>query len=652
MLEQFDDNALEIIKKSFEYTTKNFKLNKVGTESFLYVMFTEEDSICNFLLEDYRVKEEEITEIISKYIIIRDYSSEYTEKFLEVMEVAKKFAKESKSNTVREEHLLYALLIVKDTIFMDEISKLNLNPLNLLEDLKVYFSFKNSFDIDSYSISLTELAKNKKLNKMIGRYEYLERMKIVLNRKNKNNILLIGSAGVGKTALVEGLCYELLERGMDYNVISLNISSLIANTKYRGDFEARINKVLQEVIDSENAILFIDEIHTIMGAGSSDNLLDVANIIKPYLVRNNFRCIGATTAEEYQKTIIKDKALARRFQPIFVNELNNEETLEVLCGIKDDYISFHKVGLDENSFKYIIKICEDKMLSRKFPDKAIDLLDEAMCIAKTKGDSELKIKHIDEAFKNITGALVGILDYNYKYIELQPYFLDNYLSIKENKNLLSVVFDGDENNLKLLINEIKMGFGITREMILELDMSSYSDSSSLSSLIGSSPGYIGYDEGGIISEHFSKYPYQFLIIHNLEKASPEIKEFILTLKEKGFFYDKKGREYKTNNTVFLFAQKSLDESSIGFIKQNSKRKNIIDCDLYLSNIIDDLICDNPYISTLKLKGFELFFDYDDFSKYKSDFKKSFVVLLNEYERGKYQLEYDNNEKKIQIVTLA
>lgn len=647
MLEQFDDNVLEIIKKSFEYTTKTFKLNKIGTESFLYVMFSEEDSICNFLLEDYRVKDEEILDIISKYIIIRSQSGEYTEKFLEVMETAKKISKDNKSNLVREEHLLYALLITKETIFLDTILRLNLNPLNLIEDLKAYFSFQQNQEMDSYSISLTELARNKKLNKMIGRNDYLERMKIVLSRKSKNNILLIGSAGVGKTALVEGLCYDLLEQKSNYNLISLNISSLIANTKYRGDFEARINKVLQEVVDSENAILFIDEIHTIIGAGSSDNLLDVANIIKPYLVRNNFRCIGATTSEEYQKTIVKDKALARRFQPIFVNELNKEETLNVLTGIIDDYIEFHKVEVDPNLFDYIIKICDKKIITRKFPDKAIDLLDEAMCIAKNKGYNYLKESHIDEAFKNITGALTGVLDYDYKFDELEPYYLDNFLGIKENKNLVSILFSGNDANLKLLTEEVKKGFGITSEMILELNMSNYSDATSLSSLIGSSPGYIGYDDGGIISEHFAQYPYQLLIIHNYELASFDVKEFILLMKDKGFFFDKKGREYKTINTVFIFVNNDVAENNIGFIKQDLKRKDAMSYNIKLSNKVD-YVDTNPYLLTLKQKGFELAFEPEEFLKYKNNFKKSFLSLLNKYEKGKYALKFNEETKEIDI----
>ena len=603
------------------------------------------------MLEDYRVTEEEILDIISKYVIIRNNSSDYTQKFLEVIERAKEVAKENKSNYVKEEHLLFALLTVDETIFFDQIIKLNLNPFNLIEDLKAYFSFKNESEINTHSISLTNLAKNNKLNKMIGRSEYLERMKIVLNRKNKNNILLIGSAGVGKTALVEGLCYELLEKKMDYNIISLNISSLIANTKYRGDFEARINKVLEEVIESENSILFIDEIHTIIGAGSSDNLLDVANIIKPYLVRNNFRCIGATTQEEYQKTIMKDKALSRRFQPIFVNELNEEETLNVLEGIKDDYINFHKVEVDDNMLEYIVNICSEKITTRKFPDKAIDLMDEAMCIAKMRADKSIKLIHVEEAFKNVCGILKGALDYDYKYQELEPYFLDNFLGVNNKKSLVSISFKGNKENLKLLLEEIKLGFGITSEMILELNMVNYTDLYSLSSLIGSPPGYIGYEDGGILSEHFSKFLYQVIVIHKLDYASKDIIEFIIGAKDKGFFFDKKGREFKTNNTVFVFVGDEEKTSKIGFLNSNLETKKSLECDLYLGNK-EIVISNNPYKSSLKYKGFDLSFDEEEFFKYSTDYKRSFLELLLKYEKGKYRLKYDENNKKIEISTLG
>ena len=648
MLEQFDDNTLDIIKKSFEYTTKHYKLSKVGTESILYIMFKEEDSICNFLLEDYRVREEEIKDIISRYVLIRSNNQEYTDKFLEVIEMARAISKENNSSLVKEEHLLYALLVVKDTIFEDTIIKLNLNQGALIEDLKAYFNLKNNNEVESYSVSLTQLAKDKKLNKMIGREEYLERMKIVLGRKNKNNILLIGSAGVGKTALVEGLCYDLLETLSEYNVISLNISSLIANTKYRGDFEARINKVLDEVIERENSIVFIDEIHTIVGAGSSDNLLDVANIIKPYLVRNNFRCIGATTAEEYQKTIMKDKALARRFQPIFVNELNEEETLNVLIGIKDDYIKYHNVEVSDIFMTYIIKLCKEKIVSRKFPDKAIDLLDEAMCIAKMRSESKLKMTHIDDALKNITGAQNGDLDYDYKYQELQPYFLDNFLGIKNNKNLVSIAFNGDDENLKLLLEELKLGFGIGSEMVLELNLTNYTDLHSLSSLIGTPPGYVGYDDGGILSEHFAKFLYQIIVIHKFESASYDIKEFLLSMKDKGVFYDKKGREFLTYNTVLVFVTENKDDHKIGFLNNNIKVNEGVICDLYLTNK-NDFVFSNPYISSFKYKGFDLSFDENEFSHHILDYKKSFFELLKKYEKGKYVLKYNDFTKKIDIL---
>jgi hypothetical protein len=328
-------------------------------------------------------------------------------------------------------------------------------------------------------------------------------------------------------------------------------------------------------------------------------------------------------------------------------QLNKEETLNVLTGIIDDYIEFHKVEVDPNLFDYIIKICDKKIITRKFPDKAIDLLDEAMCIAKNKGYNYLKESHIDEAFKNITGALTGVLDYDYKFDELEPYYLDNFLGIKENKNLVSILFSGNDANLKLLTEEVKKGFGITSEMILELNMSNYSDATSLSSLIGSSPGYIGYDDGGIISEHFAQYPYQLLIIHNYELASFDVKEFILLMKDKGFFFDKKGREYKTINTVFIFVNNDVAENNIGFIKQDLKRKDAMSYNIKLSNKVD-YVDTNPYLLTLKQKGFELAFEPEEFLKYKNNFKKSFLSLLNKYEKGKYALKFNEETKEIDI----
>lgn len=647
MFTNFDKGVLEIIEDAKVYTNKHFKLQKVGTESLLYVMFKKEESISRFLLEDYRVTVDEIEEAMSSFVIIRSNNNLYTDKFIEVMEMAKVISKENNAQHIQEEHLLFALLVVKDTIFEALIKKINLNSIVLIEDLKEYFYSNTTDEVNNYSVNLTSLAKENKLNKMIGREEYLFRMKIILGRKNKNNILLIGSAGVGKTALVEGLCYELLKEHSSYEVVSINVASLVANTKYRGDFEARINKVLNEILESKDKILFIDEIHTIMGAGSSDNSLDIANIIKPYLVRDNFRCIGATTAEEYERYINKDKALARRFQPIFVNELNEVETLNVLSGILDDYCNYHNVYLDEKHLEYIIKITKERITNRKFPDKAIDLMDEAMCLAKIKNNNSVKLSHIEEAFYNICGMRKIDLNYQYQYHQLEPYFIDSQLGIVLKNNLVCINFLGDEENLLILLKDLKSGFGISEEAILDIDLAQFNDLGSITSLIGTSPGYVGYEDGGILSEHYSKFLYQIIIFRKFDSTISDVKRFIASMISKGSFYDKKGREFKTHNSVFIFLDES-NNKNIGFIEKNDKRGKEIEFDLVLSNKLS-IQKINPYIDIFKYRGIDLSFDQDDFSLNPLSYKKIFLDLVKNHKRGKFLLTFNDKTQEIEII---
>lgn len=644
MLNNFEESTLEIINESTNYTKKYFKLYKIGTESLLYTMFKNEDSITRFLLEDYRVTLNEIETIMESMLIIRNDNGLYTDKLIEVIKMSEAICKENKGSKVLEEHLLFALLIIKDTIFSSLIKKLNLNSAILIESLKEYFNISNENELFNHSINMSILAKEGKLNRLIGRESYLDRMKVILERKTKNNILLIGNAGVGKTALVEGLCYEFLNDKSSYEIIMINISSLVANTKYRGDFEARVNKVLNEVIESENKILFIDEIHTIVGAGSSENQMDVANIIKPYLARNNFKCIGATTVEEYHKSINKDKALARRFQTLFVEELTIDETKDVIIGILDDYIDFHDVYFDKKYIKYLLD-SSSKITNRKYPDKAIDLLDESMAISKRKKQKNVSVTDIDEALKNICGMNKGDISSEFIYQELLPYYFDNYLGVVK-RNLVSINFTG--NNYHLLLDELKKGFGISDESILTLNLSNYTDSNNLSSLLGTSPGYIGYDDGGILSKHFSNFLYQILVIKKFDLASKEIKTFFFNMIENSSFSDKKGIEYKTNNTVFLFIDRVDLNSSIGFINQDKHDKNEIEFDLYLKEkTLSDY--DDLYLEKLRIKGYDLEVDELDFKENKEWYKKTFIDLLRKHKKGRYSLEYDKESKNIKII---
>ena len=644
MFENFDTSLISIIEEAKAYTMKQFKMRKIGTESFLYVMFNKEESITRLLLEDYRVNEEEILEVLTSLVIIRSDNNNYTDKLLEVFEMAKAIAKENNSSIILEEHLFFSFLVIKDTIFEAVIKKLNLNSTILIEDLKEYFYIKDQEEIENYTVNLTKLAKEEKLNKIYGRKDYLLRMKTILKRKTKNNMLLVGSAGVGKTALVEGLCYELLAEGSKYEVVSVNVSSLVANTKYRGDFEARINKVLDEVISKGEKILFIDEIHTIVGAGSSDNHLDIANIIKPYLARENFICIGATTMDEYLKSINKDKALARRFQTIFVNELSVEETKSLLIQILRSFEEFHNLFFDLTLLDYLLKLAKEKIINRKFPDKAIDLLDEAMSVAKVNNHSKVISSDIITAIKNICGIDGMRFDYDYKYKELEPYFYDNFLGVNLKKNLINIKYVGVDHST--LLNELCYGFGISGEAILELNLATYKETHSISSLIGSPPGYVGFEDGGVLSEHFAKTIYQIVVFKNMNEANSEIKSFITSLIENGYFYDKKGREFKTINTVFVTVEKEIISKSIGFISSvRSVRENY---DLVLNDICTNVVID-PYVKEFSFLGYEINYDKRLFEENKTSFKRCFIKILKEYKKGKYDLVFNNLSKEIEII---
>lgn len=648
MISKFDECCIKYINEAKEYTLNNFHLSQLGTESFLPVMFNDSDSICRVLLDDYRVNIEEIESIVKEYIIIRTSKKEYTEKLIEVFEYAETIAKENNSKYILDEHLFFALLSVRDTIFLDIIRKLNLNAEGLLDDLKEFFALDDTLNIKEYAIDLTALAKDKKLNNLIGREEYINKMKISLSRKNKNNILLVGSAGVGKTALVEGLAYNFIKEGVDKRIISLNISSIIANTKYRGDFEARINNIINEIILKKNVIVFIDEVHTIIGAGSTDNSLDVSNVLKPYLARGDFSCIGATTIEEYQKSIVKDKALARRFNVIFINEPTLDETIKILLGIKEDYEKFHQVKLDNKYCYYIAKIAENKMANKKFPDKAIDLMDETMSVTKAKKEIIVKKEDIDTALNNLAGINDGDLSYDYKYKELEPFFIDNFLGVK-NQRLVSILFSGTKKALQELVFELQKGFGITKEMVLEINAKEYKESFSISTLLGSPPGYVGYQEGGILSEHFAKYPYQILVVKNLNFANHVISSLFNSLLLEGKFLDKKGREFSCYNTAFIFVnEEEKKRNNFGFIQTNKVSKtNYYDLEITALDKTEDVY---NYSELFKENEISVEYDFLDYKKNPLIYKKEFLHILRNKDKKKFVIKYDeNNELKTQYL---
>ncbi len=636
MFENYSIQAKKIINESTSYSNDK-GITTIGTEGFLLSLFNSEDSICNYILSEYDVTNNEIKDILNELLIIRKSDKEYTDKLKSVFKTAENIAKEQGSKEILEEHLFFSLLLIKDTIFLMQLDYLGIDLKDILEDLQEVLNISD--DEIEYTTNLTKKAKNNEFDKFIGRDSYLQRMKVIISRKNKNNPLLIGNAGVGKTALVEGLATMYVNEKLNYEILSLNLSSLLSNTKYRGDFEARIDKLTKDIINKPNIILFIDEIHTIMGAGSSEGALDAANILKPFLARSNFKVIGATTIEEYRKTILTDKALSRRFQTVFVCEPTLQEMREILFGVKKDYEKYHNVKVPASVIHYIIEQASKKITNRKFPDKGIDLLDEALSIAKMKKIKVINNSVIDESIRQIVGLNnINIKNDNF-YKELNPMYLEYSLGI-ENKILGTVSFSYDDYNLNELRKEVKDSLGITNEMFLELDLSTYKESHSLSSLIGSPKGYVGYDEGGILSEHIASYPVSVVILFNYYQASKEILTFLDNVVDKGFFYDKKGNYIDCRNLVLIYKENKINNCNVGFIESENKIDNVRDY-----TIINEKKCNilNKEKEFMNKKGYDINYNLDDYNSHKEMYLKCFMKLMNNYKKGSYELVRDNEK---------
>ncbi len=641
MFENYSIRAQNIIKEASKYSNDK-GLETIGTEGFLLALFNSKDSICNYILSEYDVTSDEIYDILESIIIVRHKEEQFSQKLLSVFKTAEVIAKEQGSDEILEEHIFFSLLLTKETIFIAQLDFLGIDLKDLLEDLREVFHLSDSDEEVEYTTNLTKKAKNKEFDKFIGREDYLDRMRIIISRKNKNNPLLIGNAGVGKTALVEGLASYYVNNNYDYEILSLNLSSLLSNTKYRGDFEARIDKLTKSIIDKPNIILFIDEIHTIMGAGSSEGAMDAANILKPFLARSNFKVIGATTIEEYRKTIQTDKALSRRFQSVFVTEPTLLEMKNILFGIKKDYEKFHNVKVPSHIIHYIIEQSSKKIVNRRFPDKAIDVLDEALSIAKMKKLKIINNNIIDESIRQIVGLKTCLVKENNFYNELNPLYLEYNLGI-DHHMLGTISFDKDEYNLIELKKEMVEALGITEEMILDIDLSTYKESYSLSSLIGSPKGYVGYDEGGILSEHIASYPLSIIVLSNFEDTSKEIKDFINNIIEKGSFYDKKGNYIDCKNLILIFRESTLLNNNVGFLEC---KKNIISKRQY--NIINEkkYILKSEELKFMEKKGYYLNYDNKEFNENKELYLKTFISLINNYKKGNYNLMLD--DKKIII----
>ena len=596
----------------------------------------------------------------------------YTPLLKRVLETALLISKESSFNEVTTEHLLFAVLEEGEGVAIRVLNKLAVD-INELQD---YFSSrlsgkkkngKKKLMIEEFGIDLTKKALNNELDPVIGREAEIKRMMEILCRRTKNNALLIGEAGVGKTALVEELARQIVldkvpEKLKNKKVISISIASLVSGTKYRGEFEERVTKMLKELETSDDILLFIDEIHTLMGAGGAEGAIDAANIFKPILARGKIRLIGATTVDEYKQTIEKDRAMDRRFQTVFVYEPDNDRIYDILKSLKPIYESYHGVRIDDNKLQSIINLSNKYIYDRKQPDKAIDILDEVCSkvsllngsdnklglykeelsrikevkkqylinqdfeqatLAKKKEKdlltkiNSLELKSSSKKFLQIIQdddiALVisektkipvyEINGVNNKYMkDLEKYLSKKIigqdeaifqllkatkrmkLGYKDNSKPYSYLFVGPTGVGKTRLAFEYANYLFGKDKLIRFDMSEYRDSSSITKIIGSNPGYVGYDDGKNKLEEVRKNPHAVILLDEIEKAHPAVLNLFLQILDEGKITDNKGNVVHFENHIIIMTSNiGFNKENVGFIEEvsvnDSKLKDVLSLEL-------------------------------------------------------------------------
>lgn len=558
MLENFSHQAIKIIDEAKKIADE-MNNSIVGSEHLLLALYDAQDSICHFLLSERLITKDDILKEVASVIILRNKRKDsiYTMELTEIVKMSSKIVENKGKKEVYDEHLFYAMLISENNIGKDILIKLGIDIGELLDDIEDIFEF-NKEEEHPFPF-LTNLTKIDSPHPYISLGNYLDRIKIIMKKKQKNNPMLIGSAGVGKTAIIEELSKEM-PKDIIYR---LDLGSMISGTKYRGELEEKIIQAM-EYIKEHKAILFIDEIHNIVGAGSNEGSLDAANILKPYLARNDIRCIGATTLDEYYQFIEKDKALLRRFQNIFVEEPTLDETIYILDKIKHSYEEYHHIKYTTDNIKNIVKKAYRYIPTRTFPDKAIDILDEVGARYSLKHEDIDKLT--DEVIFDMSGLKVISLEELDKLKLNIPTLKTSYKEFLTNNHLeknivsLKVNNDFDINNLK---DDLEKVFGFNQEEYLEIDLDSYFEASSLSNLIGASKGYVGYETGGVLSEHIIKYPFSLIYFKNLNNAHFLIQSFIKKLFDKPYFTDNKGRKVYLTNTIIIYNEGKISNNLIG-----------------------------------------------------------------------------------------
>ncbi|WP_081830061.1 ATP-dependent Clp protease ATP-binding subunit [Butyrivibrio sp. NC2002] len=676
MKKKYTDKAEEVLKNA-KKTARTLKLNYVGTEHLLMGLIRTEGCVASRILIDNGINEDKMMDIIRDLIVtggnltVLDKEG-FSPRAENVLEEAQKQAERFHADKVGTEHILLALIKEGENVAVRLIGTMNVSiqkiyaetlaamgeDANLVkEDLGRKNNKKKASTLEQYSRDLTALAADNKLDPIIGRENEIQRVIQILSRRTKNNPCLIGEPGVGKTAVVEGLAQRIVSGNVPFTVqnkrlLTLDLSGMIAGSKYRGEFEERIKRVIREVIDDGNIILFVDEMHTLIGAGGAEGAIDASNILKPSLARGEIQMIGATTITEYRKYVEKDAALERRFQPVNVEEPDRDETLAILNGIVSKYEEHHNVKITPEALQAAVDLSSRYINDRNLPDKAIDLIDEAASAVRLKfagGSSDLRdmeqeIHKIDEqveellAKEDFSGAgklhkeqEALIKKYNRKKAaeerkEKNADFIVSENDIaevvamwtripvkkiaeKESERLLkleSILHKrviGQEDAVTAVSKAIRRGrvglqdpnrpigsflflgptgvgktelskalaeamFG-DENALIRVDMSEYMEGHSVSKMIGSPPGYVGYDEGGQLSEKVRQHPYSVVLFDEIEKAHPDIFNVLLQVLDDGHITDAKGRKVSFKNTILIMtsnvgAQRIIEPKRLGF----------------------------------------------------------------------------------------
>lgn len=600
MLETFSIRAVELIEAAKNLVKINNQTNEEQTVSTFYLllsMFNANDTICHFLLNELDITQEELYNAYNELTINESPQKVFSKEFENLVINAATLAKEVKSEYVYDEHLFYVMLEDKESSATKTLLNLNINIDQLKQDISDIFNFyeEQILIIDKIEKKelpyLINLSKQVHLHSYIPRKDYINQVIYILSKRQKNNPLLIGQAGVGKTALITALTKIINE-----DIYELDMGCLISGTKYRGEMEEKLTDAIKYVI-SNNAILFIDEVHNIVGAGSNDGSLDAANIIKPYLSKGKLKLIAATTLDEYYKYIEKDKALTRRFQTIFIDEPSKEETLNILKGIKQNYIDFYHVDISDDLLEYIVNLCDNYVLNKTFPDKAIDVLDESLSrYTHAEKDFKLIVKDVINSHQGITIPTIDeLLNCELYYNEFKTLYLRKLKPVSILKNL-GIVYVDKSFNKKLFQKDLYKVFGIKKENFLELDLNDYTTSESITNLIGSSKGYVGYSEGGLLYNHLLKYPFSIIYLKNFDNTSTYLKTFFSNLFKKDYVIDSHSRYVYLKNTLFLIEKIEFNHK-VGFITNNEN--NTLNCDLIINTKIEE---SNDLFNNLLKKG--------------------------------------------------